>query len=182
MSRLRALAASCVWMVLVFAGFSLTACGGGSIEDGSNTSGTTEATVDTAGSTAEEVTTSWLSDTGVVFIRQKPTEGMRVVMEALARGKVVVDDAGCIRLESGQPYEGDLIIWPPAYSMRIEGGEIHLIKEDGETLVRAGERVEFGGGQISTPDAREAYEKHLEIPEKCPGPLWIVGEVVDTSR
>ena len=104
-------------------------------------------------------------------------------MVALATGRVVVDDAGCIRLEDSLP-DGveDLIVWPPGYSMRTEGGKILIIKEDGETLVRVGDRIEFGGGQISTPDTREAYEKHLEIPEKCTGPLWIVGQVVSTAR
>ena len=123
------------------------------------------------------------ANTGVVFVKQKPTEGMREVMQALARGKVVVDDAGCIRLESGRAYDGDLIVWPPGYSMWTEGGEILIIKEDGGTLARVGDRVEFGGGQISSPSgARELYEKHLEIPEKCTGPLWVVGQIVSTSR
>ncbi|MGB3635167.1 MAG: hypothetical protein WA982_14090 [Rubrobacteraceae bacterium] len=182
MSRLRILAASCAWLGIDVAGIFLAACGAGPNGDGSNTSGTTEAARDTASGTTEDSATSLWSDTGSVLIRQKPTEGMRVVMAALASGKVVVDDSGCIRLESRRSYDGDLIVWPPGYSMRTEGGEILIIKEDGETLVRVGDRIEFGGGQVSTPGAREAYEKHLEVPEKCTGPLWIVGRIVSTSR
>ncbi len=184
MNRLRALAASCTRVGLVVAGIFLAACGASFPENSSNSSGTTEAGAarDTASETTEDVATSLRADTGTILIRQKPTEGMRVVMEALARGKVVVDDSGCIRLENDRSYDGDLIVWPPGYSMRTEGDEILIIKEDGETLVRVGDGIEFGGGQISSPDTREAYAKHLEIPKKCTGPLWIVGEVVSTKR
>lgn len=105
-------------------------------------------------------------------------------MAALATGRVVVDDAGCIRLEDGRTDdEGDLIVWPPGYSMQTEGVKVHIVKEDGETLARVGDMVELGGGQIPAhPGVREMYEKHLEIPQKCTGPLWIVGQVVSMTR
>ena len=104
-------------------------------------------------------------------------------MAALATGKVVVDDVGCIRLESGRSYDGDLIVWPPGYSMRVEDGRIQIVREDGQTVARVGDRMEMGGGQItSSTGSRGMYEKFLDVPKKCTGPLWIVGEVVSTKQ
>ncbi len=183
MSRLRALAASCVWAGFVVAGFSLAGCGGGSPADGSNRSDASDVVRGATGKTNETSGTDPLTKPEVVFIRQKPVEGVGQVMAALATGRVVVDDAGCIRLKNRGSYDGDLIVWPPGYSMQTEGVKVHIVKEDGETLARVGDRVELGGGQIPAhPGVREMYEKHLEIPQKCTGPLWIVGQVVSTSR
>ena len=170
-------------MGLLVAGLSLAACGAGSTSDSPDNSGTTEAGEGTVRETAERSGATTSARPDVVFIEQKSSEGMRAVMEALARGKVMVDDAGCIRLESGRAYHGDLIVWPPDYSMQVKGDEILIIKEDGQTLARVGDRVELGGGQVSfSSGAREAYKKHLKIPEKCTGPLGIVGQVVSTTR
>ena len=98
-------------------------------------------------------------------------------MEALAAGRVVVDDAGCIRLKDSRTgNEGDLIVWPPGYSMRAEDGDIRIVRGDGQAIARIGDKVELGGGQVAPPSGpREAYAKQLKIPEKCKGPLWIVG-------
>ncbi len=105
-------------------------------------------------------------------------------MQALAVGRLVVDDVGCLRLKDDRAGgRGDLIVWPPGYSMTVEDGEIQIVRGDGQTVARVGDRVEMGGGQITpTSGSREAYEEKLKISEKCMGPLWIVGEVVSTMQ
>ncbi|CAN5598946.1 hypothetical protein BH24ACT21_BH24ACT21_09100 [soil metagenome] len=105
-------------------------------------------------------------------------------MQALAVGRLVVDDVGCLRLKDDRAgSRGDLIVWPPGHSMRVEDGEIQIVRGDGQTVARVGDKMELGGGQITpTSGSREAYEEKLKISEKCMGPLWIVGEVVNTMQ
>ena len=149
-------------MGLLVAGLSLAACGAGSTSDSPDNSGTTEAGEGTVRETAERSVASTSARPDVVFIEQKPSDGTREVMEALARGKVVVDDAGCIRLEDSLP-DGveDLIVWPPGYSMRTEDGKVHIIKEDGQTLSRVGDRVELGEGRYHFLPARAKRIKNI---------------------
>lgn len=184
MSRLQVLAASCVWAGLVVAGFSLAACGEGSPEDGSNSSNVSDAAGGATGETNETSGADPSTKPEVVFISQKPSGGRRDVMQALAVGRLVVDDVGCLRLRDNRAGGGgDLIVWPPGYSMRVEDGEIQIVRGDGQTVARVGDKMELGGGQIaSSTGSRGMYEEFLNIPEKCTGPLWIVGEVVSTRQ
>lgn len=111
-------------------------------------------------------------EAGIVLLTQvlDPTEAM----EALYQDRVVIDDAGCIRLsEAGEPITA---VWPKGFTARptIEGPEI--MDADGELVGRVGEHFTFGGGVV--PFLHEGFgftesDQALAV-SRCPGAFWIV--------
>lgn len=114
-------------------------------------------------------------NTRVSFVKAESAEDGRAVMEALARGKLVLVD-GCIRIQDEGDGSDDLIVWPAEFDLHLEGDEVRILNGTGQTVARVGDRVEMGGGQV--PDSEEQRRK-LNIPEECQGPLWIVGEGIE---
>jgi len=96
-------------------------------------------------------------------------------MPALAEGKLVLDN-GYLRLK-GFFGEGELLIWPYGFSLRIEGKEIQVIDSDGQVAACVGGRIKVGGGEVPAETA-EKYIGQL-LPDDCKGPYWIVSGVID---
>ena len=96
------------------------------------------------------------------------------VLEALLEGQLVLED-GCLRATSvnGTDY---LLIWPHGYELTVDGQEIRIRDGSGVSL-SVGEEVRIGGGTRKLAHVRTLVEQPL--PDDCPGPYWIVGEVLD---
>lgn len=115
-------------------------------------------------------------DGGPVFLVQ--SEPATAVMEALFDGRVLMDAAGCLRLEIGSP-EDATVVWPFGTTLEAFGSTYRVREEGGRAVGVVGERFRFGGGFVS--------ELHDGIPmnedarahagERCPGVYWIVGEI-----
>ena len=102
---------------------------------------------------------------GIAFPRQKPVEGYAMSMMALASGRLVLEE-GCLRLEGGA-----LPIWPPGFTLRVEGEQVLIIDGGGGVAARAGEEVCMGGGHSAVTDEWVLQQ----IPSACRGDYWIVG-------
>lgn len=102
---------------------------------------------------------------GIAFPRQKPVEGYQESMMALASGKLVLEQ-GCLRLERGA-----LPIWPPDFTLRVEGDQVVVVDGGGGVAARAGEEVCMGGGHSGVSDEWVLQQ----IPAACRGDYWIVG-------
>jgi len=95
---------------------------------------------------------------------------------ALATGILELDD-GHLRLK---PITGigdsNLLIWPPGFSVHIQDNTIHILNKDGNTVALVGDKIKAGGGQVPA----EIVEKYIgqSLPDNCPGPYWLVSEVV----
>lgn len=95
---------------------------------------------------------------------------------ALATGILALDN-GRLRLK---PITGigdsNLLIWPPDFSVHIQDNTIHILNKDGNTVARVGDKIKAGGGQVPA----EIVEKYIgqPLPDNCPGPYWLVSEVV----
>ncbi len=165
------------------------ACSGTPGMGGSATTSTPEAMMENSTVSPEvdsEATT--LQEGGVFFIRQssperkKGPEGWRTAMAALAFGKLAVDENGCLRLGNG----GSLLVWPPGSRLSAGDGDIRIFDGEGQLAAKVGDRIEVGGGEVAnSPGQRKAYEqarRSLDIPEKCSGPLYIVGAEVRAVR
>jgi hypothetical protein len=105
---------------------------------------------------------------GIAFPRQKPVEGFRVCMEAALVGTLRLEGA-CLYVQSfgGRSL---LPIWPPEFTLRVEGDRVLVIDGQGQVAARAGEEVYMGGGGGS---ADEWVLK--QIPPACRGEYFIVG-------
>lgn len=93
-------------------------------------------------------------------------------MLALLKGELVLED-DCLRL-------GDyLLVWPHGFSVSTEDGIIQIIDDNGQPIMRVGEKIKLGGGEIPS----EHIAKYsTELPsDRCSGPYWIVGEVITSD-
>ena len=93
------------------------------------------------------------------------------VMEALLEGELMLEN-GCLRAKkmNGTDY---LLIWPPGFKLRVDGGEVRISDNTGISLA-VGEEVRIGGGEVPLPFVQILVEQPL--PRDCTGPYWIVGE------
>lgn len=182
-------------LTMIAAASLAAACGGGAAPGGSTEQdpGTTgAATTPTHGTTKEDTTVGPAPDTtsssphdssDLFFPTQEPTEGPRAVMEALTSGTLVVEK-GCILLRH-EDGSAELPVWPPGWNLRTAGREVTILDDAGRVVARVGDVVRMGGGQVTADETEGGYERlrqSLKIPEECPGPLWIVGAEVRTSR
>ena len=143
----------------------------------------------TTGSTKADspANTTASSQGGIYFPTQKSQE--RGVMEARGAGRLILTDNGCLRLGSGGDYPSDLIIWPPGYSLNIEGNRVRIINENGQVAAEVGDEIVSGGGQIVAARSRDelssrdlaAIPDYLqrELPERCPPPYRLAGSEVE---
>lgn len=114
---------------------------------------------------------------GTLFIAQQQPSGL--VMDALYQGRVTRDAQGCLRLDI-EP-DRHTVVWPYGFTLREQGGELHVRDASGRDLGAVGGSFELGGGEVAelhgglalSAEARAAAES------RCPGRFWIVGGVPD---
>jgi hypothetical protein len=94
---------------------------------------------------------------------------------ALATGILSLND-GYLRLEYQGTTDSDMLIWPPGFSIHVQAGTIHVLNKDGNQVARIGDKIQAGGGQVPLVIV-EKYTGQT-LPEDCPGPYWLVSEVI----
>jgi len=113
---------------------------------------------------------------GIAFPRQKPTEGFRESMCAQLVGRLRLEGA-CLYVQSLGG--GSLLpIWPPEFTLRIEGDQVLVIDGEGQVAARAGEEVYMGGGYVGVTDEWVLQQ----IPPACQGEYFVVGNEVRPMR
>jgi hypothetical protein len=109
---------------------------------------------------------------GIAFPRQKPAEGIRVSMTAQLIGTLRLEGA-CLQVQS---LGGEVLlpIWPPEFTLRVEGEQVLVIDGEGQMAARAGEEVYLGGGYVGMTDEWVLQQ----IPAACRGEYFVVGNEV----
>lgn len=96
---------------------------------------------------------------------------------ALLTGILEYEENGCWRVSN----EGTsfLIIWPYGFTATARIGAPQVLDANGEVVGTAGMEISLGGG-AREGDAAAAFEEAFrDLPlDQCPGPYWVVGEVV----
>lgn len=179
--------------VILFAIISLTvACGGAatSTEDsaGSTASGTTmkkdttEADTIVTMQTTEKSTKTVSKERKVFFPQKKPADPDGLGASARLRGKLVVDEKGCLRIGPGRGRPGITPIWPSYYRLSTKGGEIRVLDGEGKFVARVGGRIDTGGGMARYPDTTAPLEggrvvsKQVarKVSRRCPGRYFFI--------
>ena len=93
-------------------------------------------------------------------------------MEARTQGELVLEN-GCIRLKD-MGNTDYLLIWPPRFELTVDGEDIR-IRDDSGVSLSVGETIELGGGEKKIAHLKTMVEP--PIPNHCPGPYWIIGEI-----
>lgn len=107
---------------------------------------------------------------GLLFLTTNvaPTD----VMTALFVGQVNADAQGCLRLDLDG---GQTVVWPHGATLdanlRVHDGQ-------GRLIGRIGGGFRFGGGEVPLHDGLPLTKEQIEaVGSRCPGKLWIVGDV-----
>lgn len=111
----------------------------------------------------------------IAFPRQEPVEGPRETMAAELVGDLVLND-GCLRIESLYGDESYLPIWPPEFTVGLEGEVPVVLDGQGDIAGRVGDEIYMGGGEASE-NALPACVRE-QMPEDCGGKVWVVGDGV----
>lgn len=85
---------------------------------------------------------------------------------------------GCLRVNNG--YDNYLIVWPYGFSLSTDesGGIIMIIDDTSQPIIHVGDKVRFGGGEISGGDSGDISAYSEQLPNvHCSGPYWILGEI-----
>ena len=68
-----------------------------------------------------------------------------------------------------------LLIWPSAFSLSVDDGDVGIVDATGVVIARAGDKVQLSAFYVSHENAVE-HGGLEEISLACGGPLWAVGE------
>ena len=69
---------------------------------------------------------------------------------AMAGGRLVVDEKGCLRLKSGKGAT-QMPVWPASLRLETEDGRIRVKSSGGRTVAEVGKEVSMGGGRSGCP-------------------------------
>ena len=91
------------------------------------------------------------------------------------RGSVVVDEAGCMRLDLEAP-DNATIVWPSGTTVWMRGETRILRNEFGREMLDIGERGRFSGGDAAALEELTdlTSEEREDVRDRCPGPYWLV--------
>jgi hypothetical protein len=99
--------------------------------------------------------------------------------ETLAIGTLALD-GGYLRLKPlSNTGNSSLLIWPPGFTVHIDGNDVYVSDRDGTKVAYAGKKIRVSGGQVST-QVVETYIGNSLLPDSK-GPYWLVGYVVSPA-
>lgn len=168
-----------------------TACGTGANTESADNErlGTGNTTNSESASTSERnvtIPSTASTDSEMFFPTQiQGVEGeLRAVPEALLIGRLVLSEDGCLRVDTGRA-NAYVPIWPPGYTAKSEIQAVRVLNEEDRVVAQTGGNIEAGGGEFprESLDGIAYLSKRLaqELPRRCAGPYWLVGEVMDSK-
>ena len=126
-----------------------------------------------------------LPDVEVYFPKQDGTlvadqETERFAGELVVDGKCLkVDSPLRVRDRAYMPIS-PLLIWPSAFSLSVEDGDVGIVDATGRVVARIGDEVQFSAFDLSYQQAIE-HGGLEEISPACSAPYWAVGEEFTAS-
>jgi len=109
---------------------------------------------------------------GVFFPQVR--EGLDGGPDALAGGRLFVDENGCLRLkpDKGRTW---IPVWPASLRLETENGSIRIRDGRGQTVAEVGKEVSMAGGQIGLPRDVVSPRTARELRDRCPGTSGTTG-------
>lgn len=106
---------------------------------------------------------------GTVFLVQVENGNHR---DALYEGRVVRDEAGCLRLETTDRHT---VLWPAGSRFYTRDGEFHVNDAAGRQVGTIGGTFGLGGGETAELGAHLlSADDYRLATERCPGRYWVV--------
>ena len=119
-----------------------------------------------------------LIEDDVVFVTQSVVPD--AVMQALFEGRVVRDEAGCLRLDS---VDDATVVWPKDHRLDRRNGGFAVLDPAGRVIGLIGGAFRLGGGEVPTlhDGILVSAADRERAQSRCPGRFWIVGEVLSSG-
>ena len=93
-------------------------------------------------------------------------------MDALIRGRLEADAAGCLRLDTSDRHT---VIWPFGATLRAAGAQVSVVDRAGRVLATIADETQLAGGEVTElPSGVLASEARAAALTSCPGRYWIV--------
>jgi hypothetical protein len=112
-------------------------------------------------------------DDDILFLVQ--TVVPDVVMDALFVGRVVVDPAGCVRLDS---VDDATVVWPKAFALDARDGALRVLNAQQQEAGRIGGTFRLAGGEVPFLHGQSvSAADRARAATRCPGRYWMVASV-----
>jgi hypothetical protein len=116
------------------------------------------------------------TETGVYFPQLAPMDEMPL---ALMYGQLVNVD-GCLRVVANEGGESYLVLWPAGAEVIVDGDTIGIQDASGEIVARVDQQIGLVGGEYKQQDwVEEFLQLGRGLPNDCPGPYWLTGEIIE---
>ena len=126
-----------------------------------------------------------LPDVEVYFPKQDGALTMDQETERFA-GELILDGK-CLKVDSPLRIRDrtygpitPLLIWPSAFSLSVEDGDVGIVDSTGRVVARIGDEVQFSAFDLTYQQAIK-HGGLEEISPACSAPYWAVGEEFGTS-
>jgi hypothetical protein len=116
------------------------------------------------------------TDAGVYFPQLALMEEIPL---ALMYGQLVNAD-GCLRVVANEGGESYLVLWPAGAEVVVDGDTIAIQDAFGEIAARVDQQIGLVGGEYAQRDWVEGLlQPGSGLPDDCPGPYWLTGEIIE---
>jgi hypothetical protein len=116
------------------------------------------------------------TDAGVYFPQLAPMEEVPL---ALMYGQLV-NDVGCLRVVANEGGETYLVLWPAEAEVIVDGDTIAIQDANDEIVARVDQQIGLVGGEYTQRDwVAELLQPGRGLPDDCPGPYWLTGEIIE---
>jgi len=110
--------------------------------------------------------------------QKEPATSYMVALLSDKPEELIIKD-GCLRAG------GYLLVWPYGFSLSTDkDGIFQVIDNKGQPVARVGDKVRIGGGggEMLGGNSGDITKYSEELPSRCSGPYWIVGEVITVDK
>ena len=118
-------------------------------------------------------------EAGVFFPQLEPSDEMPL---ALMFGQLV-NEGGCLRVVANEGGESYLVLWTAGAAAIVDGDTIAIQDASGEILARVDQQIGLVGGEYKQRDwVAGMLQPGRGLPDDCPGPYWLAGEIIEPER
>jgi hypothetical protein len=117
-----------------------------------------------------------LPDHKLFFLRARPALDEQVTQETLLAGTLVaVEYKRCLHLQTESGLGAGTLIWPPDWSLRVEGETAAVLDGAGQVVAQLGGEVWLRARAVPHTTDAPAYRRLIEeLPGDCIDSTWLV--------
>ena len=125
----------------------------------------------------KQITSLTPSSTPFFPTQKEPATSHMLALLSDKPEELIVDGNDC--LHAG----GYLLVWPYGFSLTDIDDITTVVDNTGKPIARAGDKIEVGGGECAGCTGEDIAKISAQLPnDRCSGPYWIVGEIIQITK